>query len=126
VLVVPAILAGVVVPCSGLMLWSVRHGCGGDALYMLLCQIEDQWEADGRLSSGVVLRVQLGDGCIAYVLGLFFTVLPLHINCSWFEVESQSVFSFDSWIVCAVAGWAFLLRYVRCGGRHTTIPDTPQ
>jgi hypothetical protein len=32
VLVVLVIPAGVVVPCGGLMLWSVRHGRGGDAL----------------------------------------------------------------------------------------------
>jgi hypothetical protein len=62
VLVVRVIPAGVVVPYGGLMLRSVRHGRGGDALYMLLCPIEDRGEADGRLSSGVVLRVQLGDG----------------------------------------------------------------
>jgi hypothetical protein len=42
---------------------------------MSLCPIEDRGEADGRLSSGVVLRVQLGDGCVVYVLGLLFTVL---------------------------------------------------
>jgi hypothetical protein len=30
VLVVPVIPAGVVVPCGGLMLRSVRHGRGGD------------------------------------------------------------------------------------------------
>jgi hypothetical protein len=41
---------------------------------MLLCPIEDQGEADGRLSSGVILCVQLGDGSIVYVLGLLFTV----------------------------------------------------
>jgi hypothetical protein len=93
---------------------------------MLLHPIEDRGEADGRLSSGVVLRVQLGDGCIAYVLGLFFIVLPLHINCSWFKVESQSVFGFNSWMVCAVAGRVFLLRCVRYGGMSTTTPDIPQ
>jgi hypothetical protein len=32
VLVVPVILAGVVVPCGGLMLRGVRHGRSGDAL----------------------------------------------------------------------------------------------
>jgi hypothetical protein len=32
VLVVSVILAGVVAPCGGLMLRSVRHGRGGDAL----------------------------------------------------------------------------------------------
>jgi hypothetical protein len=32
VLVVPVIPAGVVVQCGGLMLRSVRHGRGGDAL----------------------------------------------------------------------------------------------
>jgi hypothetical protein len=31
VLGVPVIPAGVV-PCGGLLLWSVRHGCGGDVL----------------------------------------------------------------------------------------------
>jgi hypothetical protein len=87
VLVVPVSPAGVVVPRGGLMLRSVRHGRGRDALYMLLCLIEDRGEADGRLSSSVVLRVQLGDGSVVYVLGLFFTVLLLRINCSWLEVE---------------------------------------
>jgi hypothetical protein len=58
VLVVPVIAAGTVVPCGGLMLRSVRHGRGGNALWMLLCPIEERGEADGRLSSGVVLRVQ--------------------------------------------------------------------
>jgi hypothetical protein len=32
VLVVPVIPAGVVVPCNGLMIQSVRHERGGDAL----------------------------------------------------------------------------------------------
>jgi hypothetical protein len=62
VLVVSVIPAGVVVPCGGLMLRNVRHGRGGDALWMLLCPIEERGEADGRLSSGVVLRVLLSDG----------------------------------------------------------------
>jgi hypothetical protein len=31
-------------------------------------------KADGGLSSGLVSRIQLGDGCVVYVLGLFFTV----------------------------------------------------
>jgi hypothetical protein len=39
------------------MLRSVRHGRGGNALKMLLCPIADRGEPDGRLSSGVVLRV---------------------------------------------------------------------
>jgi hypothetical protein len=34
VLVVPVIPAGVFVQCVGLMLRSVRHGRGGDALYV--------------------------------------------------------------------------------------------
>jgi hypothetical protein len=41
---------------------------------MLLCPIEDRGEADGRLSSGVVLHLQLGDGCVVYLLGFLFTV----------------------------------------------------
>jgi hypothetical protein len=41
---------------------------------MLLCPIKDRGEADGRLSSSLVLRVQLGDGCVVYVVGLLFTV----------------------------------------------------
>jgi hypothetical protein len=40
---------------------------------MLLCSIEDRGEADGRLSSGVVLRVLLGDGCLC--TGLAFCSL---------------------------------------------------
>jgi hypothetical protein len=74
VLVVPVIPAGVVVLCGGWMLWSVGHGRGGDALYMLLCPFEDRGKADGGLSSGVVLRVQLDDGYFVYVRGLLFTV----------------------------------------------------
>jgi hypothetical protein len=99
VFVVPVIPAGVVVPCGGLMLRSVRHGRGRDALYVLLCPLEYRGKAGGRLSSGMVLRVQLGDGCVVYVLGLLFTVLLLCINCSWFEVESHSLFS------VLIAGW---------------------
>jgi hypothetical protein len=56
---------------------------------MLLCPIEDRGEADSRLSSVIVLRVLLGDGCVTYVLGLFFTVLLLRMNCSWFGLESH-------------------------------------
>jgi hypothetical protein len=78
---------------------------------MLLCPIKDRGEADGRLSSGVVLRVQLGDGCVVYMLGLLFTVLLLRINCSWFEVESHRLFS------GLVVGWYALLQAGRfyCG-----------
>jgi hypothetical protein len=59
----------------------------------------------------VVLRVQFGDGCIVYVLGLLFTVLLLHINSSWFEVESHCLFS------VLIAGWYALLQAGRfyCG-----------
>jgi hypothetical protein len=38
---------------------------------MFLCPIEDRGESYGRLSSVEVLRVLLGDGCVACVLGLF-------------------------------------------------------
>jgi hypothetical protein len=41
----------------------------------MLYLIEDQEEDDGGLSSGVVLCVQLGDGCVVYVHGLLLTVL---------------------------------------------------
>jgi hypothetical protein len=41
----------------------------------MLYLIEDQEEVDGGLSSDVVSRVQLGDGCVMYVRGLLFTVL---------------------------------------------------
>jgi hypothetical protein len=44
------------------------------ALWKLLCPIEDRGEAAGGLSSGVVSRVQMGDGCVVYVRGLSFTV----------------------------------------------------
>jgi hypothetical protein len=82
VLVVPVIAAGVVVLCGGLLLWSVGHGRGGDALYMLLCPIEDRGETDGGLFSGVVLRVQLGDGYVVYVLGLLSVVIGACVGCT--------------------------------------------
>jgi hypothetical protein len=47
---------------------------------MLLCPIEERGETDDRLSSGAVLRVRLGDGCIVYVLGLLFTVSINGVN----------------------------------------------
>jgi hypothetical protein len=71
-----------------------------------MCPIEDHGETDGRLSSVVVLRVLLGDGCVAYVLDLF-TVLLLRMNCSWFELESHCLF------LVLVAGWYALLQAAR-------------
>jgi hypothetical protein len=79
VLVVPVNPAGVAVPCSGLMLQCVRHGHSGDALWKMLYPTEDQDKVNeainGGLSSDVVSRVQLGDGCVVYMCGLLFTVL---------------------------------------------------
>jgi hypothetical protein len=40
----------------------------------MLCPVENRGEADGGLSSGVVSRVQLGDGCVLYGFGLLLTV----------------------------------------------------
>jgi hypothetical protein len=77
----------------------------------VMCPIEDRGEANGRLSSAVVLRGLLGDGCVAYVLGLLFTVYLLHTNCSWFELESHCL------SLVLVAGWYALLKAGRfyCG-----------
>jgi hypothetical protein len=41
----------------------------------MLYVIDDQEDVDGVLSSGAVLRVQLGDGCVVDMHGMFFTVL---------------------------------------------------
>jgi uncharacterized membrane protein len=68
---------------------------------MLLCPIEERGEADGRLSSGVVLRVRLGDGCVVYLLGLLFTVLLLCIPV--YMVVCLVYFCFNS------VGYVFLL-----------------
>jgi hypothetical protein len=57
VLFVPVIPAGVVVPCGGLMLRSVRHGRGG--MHCRSCCVRLKTESRPMaVFSGVVLRVQ--------------------------------------------------------------------
>jgi hypothetical protein len=75
VLVVSVNPVCVVVLCGGLMLRCVRHGHSGDALKKMLYPIEDREEVNRGLSSGVVSRVQLGDGCAVGVCGILFTAL---------------------------------------------------
>jgi hypothetical protein len=72
--------------------------------------MEEQGEADGGLSDGVVSQVQLGDDCIFVrawiVVHCLSLALAMRINCSWFKVESHCRF-FGGWMVCAIASRVF-------------------
>jgi hypothetical protein len=80
-----------------------------------------RWQVIQRCSIACPAGWWLCCVCAWLVVHSLSLVLVTRINCSWFEVESHCRFLvFGSWMVCAVAGREFLVRYVRCGGRHTT------
>jgi hypothetical protein len=72
---------------------------------MLLCPIENREEADGRLSSGVLSRVQLGDGCVVYGLGLLFTVF-LYAYELFLVRDGNSLFLVAGWYALLQAAWS--------------------
>jgi hypothetical protein len=83
-------------------------GMGVAEMHCRRCCIRLKTEktVDGGLSSGVVSRVQLGEGCVADVRGLLFTVLRLRWLCVEIVLGSEYVVT----VGFLVVGWYALLQ----------------
>jgi hypothetical protein len=78
---VPAYSVCVSVLIGRSMLLCVRHGrCGDETTDDGLCcfQLKIGRKVGGRLASGVISYVHLGDGCVLEMRGLLFAVRRLH------------------------------------------------
>jgi hypothetical protein len=62
-------------------------------------RLKTEKTVDGGLSSGVVSRVQLGDGCFADVRGLLFTVLRFGWLCVEIVLGLEYIVTVGFWLL---------------------------